>query len=133
MTTQISQTMNLAEGEARLPWWMAGCSIAAATLILAFGQVRLALGFALGAFLAVLGYYWLHEVIEALMSAGQVKVPRRVIAKFVVRYPLMFAVVLLFYKTGWLPMAAILGGLFVPAAGAMIEGAVQAAKFFRQS
>ena len=133
MTTEISQTMDLAQAEARLPRWMAGCGVAAATVILAFGHVRLALGFALGAFLAVLGYYWLHEVIEALMSAGQVKIPRRVIAKFVVRYPLMFGVVFLFYKTGWLPMVAILGGLFVPAAGAMIEGAVQAAQAFRES
>ncbi len=116
-----------------MPRWMVGCGVAAASVILACGHVRLALGFALGAFLAVLGYYWLHEVIEALMSAGQVKIPRRVIAKFVVRYPLMFGVVFLFYKTGWLPMVAIIGGLFVPAAGAMIEGAVQAAQAFRES
>jgi hypothetical protein len=112
---------------------MAGCAIAATVLILALGYVRAAAGFALGAFLAVLGYYWLHEVIQALMSAGEMKIPRRVIAKFMVRYPLMFGVVILFYKTGWLPMAAVLGGLFVPAAGVMIEGAIQAAHSFRQS
>jgi hypothetical protein len=132
VTTEVSQTMDLAKAEARLPRWMAGCGIAAAAFILAFGQVRLAAGFALGAFLAVLGYYWLHEVIETLMSAGQVRIPRRVIAKLLVRYPLMFGVVFLFYKTGWLPMTAILGGLFVPAAGVTIEGAVQAAQSFRQ-
>jgi hypothetical protein len=125
--------MDLARAEARLPRWMAGCAIVAAALILASGHLRLALGFALGAFLAVLGYYWLHEVIATLMSAGQVKIPRRVIAKFVVRYPLMFGIVFLFYKTGWLPMVAILGGLFVPAAGVMIEGAIQAAQSYRQT
>ena len=131
MTTETSEAMDLAQAEARLPRWMAACTVVVATLILAFGHVRFALGFAVGAFLAVLGYYWLHEVIEALMASNQSKPSRRVIAKFVVRYPLMFGVVFLFYKTGWLPTAAILAGLFVPAAGAMIEGAVQAAQALR--
>jgi hypothetical protein len=38
-----------------------------------------------------------------------------------VRYPLAFAAVYFFYKTGWLPFQAILAGLFVPLGGVLIE------------
>jgi len=55
------------------------------------------------------------------MSAGQARPARRVLAKFFLRYPLAFAGVYLFYKTGWLPVEAILAGLFVPVGGVLIE------------
>lgn len=58
------------------------------------------------------------------MSAGQARPAKRVLAKVFVRYPLAFVAVYLFYKTGWLPAAAILAGLFVPAGGVLIEAVV---------
>jgi len=58
------------------------------------------------------------------MSAGEVRPPKRVLAKFFVRYPLAFAAVYLFYRTGWLPATAILAGLFVPVGGVLIEAVV---------
>ncbi|MBZ5671720.1 MAG: ATP synthase subunit I [Acidobacteriia bacterium] len=116
--------MDLAQAEARLPRWMVGLACAVTMGILLFGHGRFGAGFALGSALAILNYFWLHQAVEALMSAGQARPAKRVLAKFFVRYPLAFVAVYLFYKTGWLPAAAILAGLFVPAGGVLIEAVV---------
>ena len=94
-------------------------------IALATRQVRFALGFSLGATLAILSYHWLHQTVVALMTAGQASVRKRVVAKFALRYPLVFAVVFVFYWTGWLPFTAVLGGFFVPVAGVLIEAMAQ--------
>jgi hypothetical protein len=47
------------------------------------------------------------------------------VAKFLIRYPAAFGLVLVFIKTGWLPPMAILAGLFVPVAGVLIEAIIQ--------
>jgi hypothetical protein len=116
--------MDLAQAEARLPRWMVGLACAITMGILLFGHARFGAGFALGSALAILGYLWLHEAVDGLMSAGQTRPPKRVLAKVFVRYPLAFAAVYLFYWTGWLPATAILAGLFVPGGGVVIEAAV---------
>jgi ATP synthase I chain len=94
---------------------------------------RFALGLALGAALAILNYHWLHQAIETLMRAGQARVPRMVVAKFALRYPLAIAGLFLIYKTGGLPFTAILAGLFVPVAGVLIEGIAQISSGWRTS
>jgi len=38
---------------------------------------------------------------------------------------LTFLGIYLFYKTGWLPFAGILAGMFVPVAGVILEAAAQ--------
>ncbi len=115
----------LAQAEARLPRWMMGLACAGTVGILLAGYGRFSAGFALGSALSILGYSWLHQAVEVLMSAGQARPAKRVIVKFFLRYPLAFAGVYVFYRTGWLPFAAILAGLFVPAGGVMIEAVVQ--------
>ena len=117
----------LERAEARMPRWMMLCGFLALTVILLCGQYKIALGFGLGAALGILNYYWLHDAVEALVKAGQSRIPRSVVAKFLIRYPIAFGLVLVFIKTGWLPPMAILGGLFVPVAGVLIEGIVQLA------
>ena len=42
-------------------------------------------------------------------------------AKMLIRYPLLLAGMFWFSKTGWLPISAIMGGLLVPGAGALVE------------
>ncbi len=93
--------------------------------ILAMGHLRWALGFGLGAALAILNYYWLHDGITALFDAGTVRVPKRVVVKFAIRYPLAFLAIYVFYKTGWLPFAGILAGMFVPVVGILFEAVLQ--------
>jgi hypothetical protein len=125
MQAETIQGQDPGRAEARLPRWMMACAILALLVILLRGQVRFAAGFALGAALAILNYFWIHQAVEALMTAGQSRVPKLVVAKFLIRYPLAFAALWLFYRTGWLPMAAILAGLFVPVAGVLIEAFIQ--------
>jgi hypothetical protein len=125
MQTEIIQAPELARAEARMPRWMMLCGFLAFTVILLCGQLRIATGFALGAALGILNYYWLREAVEALAKAGQSRVPKSVVAKFLIRYPLAFGLVLVVFKAGWLPPVAILAGLFVPVAGVLIEAIIQ--------
>ncbi len=121
---EIVQATDLQRAEARLPRWMAGLAVATTLGILLFGHVRFGVGFAVGSALAILNYHWLHQAVAALMSAGEARPRKRVWAKFFVRYPLVFASVYLFYRTGWLPVAAILAGLFVPVGGVLLEAMI---------
>ena len=82
---------------------------------------RTAAGFALGAGLGILGYFWLHETVEALLATNHTRVPRGVVAKLALRYVLMAAVVYSGSRTQWLPVLAIFGGLLVPGAGVLAE------------
>ncbi len=116
---------DLARAEARLPRWMLAGTAVGVLVALASGHARIVAGFALGAAVAILNYYWLHQAVETLFAAARARVPKIVAAKFALRYPLVFAGVYCFYKTGWLPFGAILAGLFVPVMGVIIESVVQ--------
>jgi len=119
------QAPELARAEARLPRWMIGLAVAGTVAALLAGHASVGAGFGLGAALGILNYRWLHQAVEALMTAGQSRPSRWLIAKFLVRYPLAFAVVYVFYRTGWLPFGPVLVGLFVPAGGVLIEAVFQ--------
>ena len=125
MQTEIIQALELARAEARMPRWMMLCGFLTLLVILVCRQFTIAIGFALGAALGILNYYWLHDAVEALVKAGQSRIPKSVLAKFLIRYPVAFGLVLVFFKTGWLPPMAILAGLFTPVAGVLIEAIVQ--------
>ncbi|PYV19697.1 MAG: hypothetical protein DMG21_00695 [Acidobacteria bacterium] len=111
----------LDRAEARLPRWMAAAAALVTGGALAIGHARFAAGFALGALVAILGYSWLHQAIERALTFSQGRLPKGLIAKLAVRYPLLLGAVFLFYRTGWLPFDAVLAGLMVPVAGAMLE------------
>jgi ATP synthase I chain len=129
--TTEPESPELARAEARLPRWMMGFALLGVGASLALDGARFAAGVALGAVLAILGYYWLHQAIDRVLAAGRARLPRRVIAKFAVRYPLAVGAVFVFYKTGWLPFGAILTGLFVPVGGVLAEAVVQIARGWR--
>ena len=119
--TQTDLTMDLTQAEARLPRWMLALAGAGTMGILLSTHVRFGAGFAVGAGLGILNYLWLHQAVDVMMSGGRARPSATVLAKMLVRYPLAFGVVYLFYKTGWLPFQAILAGLFVPLGGVLIE------------
>jgi len=125
MATETNQTQELARAEARLPRWMAFCGCLALVAMALCRQFMFALGFALGAGLGMLNYYWLREAVETLARAGQSRIPKLVVLKFLLRYPLAFGLVFFFFKTGWLPPMSILAGLFVPVVGLLIEAIIQ--------
>jgi ATP synthase I chain len=119
------QSLDLARAQTRLPWLMVGLALAVTLGAAGTGRFLFAAGFAFGAAVAILNFHWLHQTIGHLFAAGQVRLPWLVITKFVVRYPLAFAALFLFYKTGWLPFPAIIAGLFVPVGGILIEAVFQ--------
>ena len=51
--------------------------------------------------------------------------------KFLLRYPLAVLAIYLVYRRDWLPLGAILAGLFVPVGGVLIEAMVQLKEGFR--
>jgi ATP synthase I chain len=123
--------MDLARAEARLPRWMFGLGAAATAAAAFIAGPRFAAGLALGVALGILNFRWLHHAVRGLAAASEGRVPRSVLAKFVVRYPLVLAGLYLVYKTGWLPATAILAGLFVPVAGILAEAILQIATGWR--
>lgn len=131
--TQDPAALNLARAEARLPRWMFAVAIVAVLAAGATMGLPFALGLSLGSALAILNYFWLHQAIDALMHSGQAHVPRFVLAKVVIRYPVAILVLYLLYKSGWFSFTAILAGLFVPLAGVLIEGVAQLFSGWRTS
>jgi ATP synthase I chain len=115
----------LTRAEARLPRWMIACAVAGTVVAAVAGYFAFAAGFALGAALAILSFYWLHESIQKVFSSGQARLPKRVVVKLLLRYPLAFGAVYVFYRTGWLPFGAILAGFFVPMGGVLIEAVIR--------
>lgn len=105
---------------------MLAVAVAGALGGVAAHQGRWAGGFVLGATVAILAYSWLHQGVIAALDLGQSRVPKRMVLKLAIRYPLALGVLYLFYRTGWLPFQGIVAGLLVPAAGAFIECLYQA-------
>jgi ATP synthase I chain len=105
----------------RLPRWMVGVSLAGMLTALASGHARWALGFGVGSCVAILAYRWLHRAVAAALNASNGPVPGGTMTKLFIRYPLLLGVVAFFDWTGWLSLSAVITGLFVPLAGALIE------------
>jgi hypothetical protein len=124
---------DLRRAEARLPRWMMALAALVTLGALLAGQPRFAAGFVVGAGLALVNYFWLHQAVEHLMAAGTARLPRALIAKFVLRYPLLIGGVYLLYRTGWVSLPGLLAGLFIPVGGVLIESAVQIRDGLRNS
>jgi hypothetical protein len=121
----------LVRAEARLPWWMTGCTVAGTLVALLGVGTRFAVGVAFGGALAVLNYCWLHQIVAALVATARPRLGTLDVLKFAVRFPLAFAAIYLFYRTGWLPFTAVLAGLFVPCVGVLIECVAQVSQGWR--
>ncbi len=119
--------------EARLPRWMMALAALITVGALAMGRPRLAAGFVLGAGLALVNYFWLHQAVENLLAARRERLPRLVIVKFALRYPLALGGVYLIYRTGWVSLPGLLAGLFVPVGGVLLESVVQICDGWRSS
>ena len=121
----MTRTTGMEAAEARLPRWMMASGGLATVVALAAGEPRFAAGLVLGAGLALVNYFWLHQAIGHLMRAGEERMPRFLVAKFILRYPLAFGGVYLLYRTGWVSLPGLFAGLFVPVAGVLAEAALQ--------
>ena len=131
MKTQPLTDGQFPRAEARLPKWMTALAAFASVALLARGEPREAAALALGAALAILNYCWLHDTIQALFHVMATHLPKRVLLKFVLRYPLAVVAIYTFYRLGRLPLWAIFAGLFAPVGGVLIECMVQLKEGFR--
>jgi len=89
---------------------------------------RSGVGLALGAGLMWLNFRWLKQGIGALVkvSAAQasqerVRVPRSIYAKFFGRFALLLIAVYVILSRTWLPVPAVIVGLFAVVAAVMAE------------
>jgi ATP synthase I chain len=115
----------------RLPRWMIAVAVAGSIIAAALDGANLAAGFAVGSAAAIIAYWWLHRALEGALSSGQPRLPLSAVVKLAARYPLLIGVVALFYRTGWLAPRAVMAGLFVPLAGALVECVLLAAEALR--
>jgi hypothetical protein len=119
---------NAVEGSEKklLRWMMVLAGVVTAALLVS-ARIRMAAGFGLGAAVAIAGFWWLARAVRsALDAASGGRAKRKGIGFFFfLRYPLALGAVLLIYKTHWLPLLAVLAGMFVPLAGAIFESLVQ--------
>jgi hypothetical protein len=117
--------MIMGQIEKRLLVWMIAIALAAIVGMIAAGHWRFATGFAIGAAVAILGYLWLCEIAANALDSGGGRVPKMLVFKLIIRYPLLFGTLYLFYRTNWLSTWAVLAGLSVPVASGIVEGLYQ--------
>lgn len=114
--------------EVRLLQWMLLLGSFGTIGIALTGHMRFAAGFLTGAGIAVLGFTWLERVVVCALDAAAgcaPRVPKGLVLKLILRYPIAFGILYIFYRTGWLPIWAVVGGLSVPLAGGVLEGLFQ--------
>jgi len=114
--------------EHRIEWLTLAFGLAGAAFVLVRWGLRPGAGVALGAALAWLNFRWLKQGVTALVklstaqaNSEHARVPVSVYAKFFGRFALLLAVVYVIVSRSWLPVAAVVGGLFAVAAAVMIE------------
>ena len=114
--------------EHRIEWMTLAFGLAGAVFVLSRWGWRPGAGVGLGAALAWLNFRWLKQGVSALVklstaqaNSEHARVPVSVYAKFFGRFALLLAVVYVILSRSWLPVAAVLGGLFAVVAAVMIE------------
>lgn len=107
--------------ERRLLGWMVAAAAAATLAGAAIWGATFAAGIAAGAVVAILGYAWLLEALSAALAGQSARLAKGLVIKLVLRYPILLGILYLFYRTKWLPVEAVLVGLFVPLAGGVVE------------
>jgi hypothetical protein len=122
-----SESMYVA-AEHRIEWMTLAFGLAGALFVLIRWGWRPGAGVALGAALAWLNFRWLKQGVTALVkistaqaNSEHARVPMSVYAKFFGRFALLLVVVYVILSRSWLPVAAVLGGLFAVVAAVMIE------------
>jgi hypothetical protein len=117
--------MNVEAALHRIYLWIAWLGAVASLALLFWKGWRTSLGFAVGAGVAGLNFHWIKGAADALMakftSQPDPQPPKRVAAKFILRYALIAIAGYVIFKYLRVSAAAFLGGLLVVAAAIMAE------------
>ncbi len=125
METLRTDTSLLWSGEAYWPRWMGALALVSAFGVLGRWGGAAATGFALGALVGILSYRWLHKGIATVLDDPSRKAPKSLVAKVLLRYPLVLGLIVLVFWTAWLPTLGVVAGLFVPVGGILMALIVQ--------
>ncbi len=110
-----------AQIERRLLRWMIILGVASTLGVAIAMPGKFAGGVALGEAIAIVGYVWLLDTMAAVLNAETARITKKLVFKLILRYPIPLGALYLFYRTKWLPVGAVLAGLFVPLAGGVVE------------
>ena len=117
--------MNVEAALRRIYLWIAWLGAAASITLLFWKGWRDALAFAAGASVAGLNFHWIKGAADTLKakftSQPDPQPPKRVAAKFALRYALIGIAGYVIFKYLRVSLAAFLGGLLVVAAAIMAE------------
>jgi hypothetical protein len=105
----------------RMLRWMIALTILGAIATLATSRFQVAPAFVVGAFLGILNFRWLWRTGEVLLDIPTAHLPRKTLFLIVLRYPLIFAALVILYCTGWLRPLPVIIGLLVPSIGVLFE------------
>jgi len=104
-------------------------AIAALALWLRYGW-RIAAGFACGAVISYLNFYWLKRVVEAFAErvthAEETQSAKGIVLRFVARYVLMALGAYVIFTVSRASLYGLFGGLFLPVAAITCEAAYEA-------
>ncbi|HLI29716.1 MAG TPA: hypothetical protein VKV79_01295 [Terriglobia bacterium] len=117
-----------AQIERRLLRWMIILGAASTTAVAIAMPGKFAGGFVAGEAIAIVGYIWLLDAMAAALNAEKARITKRLALKLVLRYPILLGALYLFYRTKWLPIGAVVAGLFIPLAGGVAESLYQVAR-----
>ncbi|HSZ19106.1 MAG TPA: ATP synthase subunit I [Candidatus Acidoferrum sp.] len=114
--------------EQRIEWMTVALGLAAALFAFARWGWRPGAGVALGAALAWLNFRWLKQGVTAIVKVStaqanseHARVPMSIYVKFFGRFALLLVAVYVILSRSWLPVAAVVGGLFAVVVAVMIE------------
>jgi hypothetical protein len=97
---------------------------------LLFWSTLAALGFAVGAAIAYLNFYWLKRVVAALAervtSSGQAESGRPVFTRFLLRYALIAVAGYAIFRVSVASLYGLFAGLFLPVGAIACEAAYEA-------
>ena len=120
--------MNTEAAMRRIYLDMAVLGVAGAAILLVWKGWWFAAGFAAGAALSGLNFHWLKGAVDVLAAKfispapdSRRPSPRRVAAKFILRYALIGAAGYVIFRSSMVSLGAFLGGLFVFVAAVLVE------------
>ena len=122
--TATSNVKDLSSGQIPGPLWMGMLTLGSGVVVLVYWGAATAAAFVLGAWGGILNYRWLHRAVYSVLEDPSKRVPKRLVIRILLRYPLVLGLILLLYWTQWLPVLGVIGGLFVPIAVLMVGSAV---------
>ncbi len=116
--------------EARLQRWRIGYLLCTIAALGGYFGIRAALAVLAGGILSLFHLRWIEREVDRRLFHRQTGTAR---GHFLWRLLLLAAVIYAIFKLHWLPLGAVLAGLFTPAAAICIEGIWQLGGYLRQA